>query len=161
LHNLYDRLRHQAFAEGEATTRPEQRVFLLCRSGAAGMQRFGASTWSGDVNNDFPTLEAQVPLGLNTGLSGVPYWGTDVGGFFHAVPETGELYARWFQFGAFTPIFRSHGWVWREHVPWAHGPEIESICRRYAELRYRLLPYTYTLAWQAHTLGLPLSGRSC
>jgi alpha-glucosidase (family GH31 glycosyl hydrolase) len=72
------------------------------------------------------------------------------------VPETGELYARWFQLGAFSPIFRSHGWVWREHVPWAHGPEVEAICRRYAELRYRLLPYTYTLAWHAHTLGLPL-----
>ncbi|HEV8586453.1 MAG TPA: TIM-barrel domain-containing protein, partial [Methylomirabilota bacterium] len=66
LHNVYDRLRHEAFAEGEAAARPEQRVFLLIRSGAAGMQRFGASTWSGDVNNDFPTLEAQVPLGLNT-----------------------------------------------------------------------------------------------
>jgi alpha-glucosidase (family GH31 glycosyl hydrolase) len=120
------------------------------------MQRFGATTWSGDINNDFATLEAQVPLGLNTGLSGVPYWGTDVGGFFHPIPETPELYARWFQLGAFSPIFRSHGWVWREHVPWAHGPEVEAICRRYAELRYRLLPYTYTLAWQAHTLGLPL-----
>jgi alpha-glucosidase (family GH31 glycosyl hydrolase) len=156
LHNVYDRFRYQAFAEGEAAARPDQRVFLLCRSGAAGMQRFGASCWSGDINNDFPTLEAQVPLGLNTGLSGVPYWGTDVGGFFHPVAETGELYARWFQFGAFSPIFRSHGWVWREHVPWAHGPEVEAICRRYAELRYRLLPYTYTLAWQAHTRGLPL-----
>jgi alpha-glucosidase (family GH31 glycosyl hydrolase) len=156
LHNVYDRFRYQAFAEGEAAARPEQRVFLLCRSGAAGMQRFGASCWSGDINNDFPTLEAQVPLGLNTGLSGVPYWGTDVGGFFHPVAETGELYARWFQFGAFSPIFRSHGWVWREHVPWAHGPAVEAICRRYAELRYRLLPYTYTLAWQAHTRGLPL-----
>jgi len=156
LHNIYDRFRHQGFAEGEAAARPDQRVFLLCRSGAAGMQRFGASTWSGDINNDFPTLEAQIPLGLNTGLSGVPYWGTDVGGFFHPVPETGELYARWFQFGAFSPIFRSHGWVWREHTPWAHGPEVEAICRLYAELRYRLLPYTYTLAWQAHALGLPL-----
>ena len=72
------------------------------------------------------------------------------------MPETGELYARWFQLGAFSPIFRSHGWVWREHVPWAHGPEVEAICRRYAELRYRLLPYTYTLAWQAHARGLPL-----
>jgi alpha-glucosidase (family GH31 glycosyl hydrolase) len=156
LHNIYDRLRHQAFAEGEAEDRPDQRVFLLCRSGAAGMQRFGATTWSGDINNDFATLEAQVPLGLNTGLSGVPYWGTDVGGFFHPVPETSELYARWFQLGAFSPIFRSHGWVWREHVPWAHGAEVEAVCRRYAELRYRLLPYTYTLAWQAHTQGLPL-----
>ena len=156
LHNIYDRFRHQAFAEGEAADRPDQRVFLLCRSGAAGMQRLGAATWSGDINNDFATLEAQIPLGLNTGLSGVPYWGSDVGGFFHAVPETGELYARWFQLGAFCPVFRSHGWVWREHVPWAHGPGIEAICRGYAALRYRLLPYTYTLAWQARTLGLPL-----
>ena len=156
LHNIYDRFRHQAFADGEEKDRPDQRVFLLCRSGAAGMQRCGATTWSGDINNDFATLEAQIPLGLNTGLSGVPYWGTDVGGFFHPVPETGELYARWFQLGAFSPIFRSHGWVWREHVPWAHGPEVEAVCRRYAELRYRLLPYTYTLAWQAHADGLPL-----
>ena len=156
LHNFYDRLRHQTFAEGEAADRPDARVFLLCRSGAAGMQRFGASCWSGDVNNDFGTLEAQIPLGLNTGLSGVPYWGSDVGGFFHPIDETGELYARWFQLGAFSPIFRAHGWVWREHVPWAHGAEVEAICRSYAELRYRLLPYTYTLAWQAHMRGLPL-----
>ena len=156
LHNIYDRFRHAAFAGGEAADRPDQRVFLLCRSGAAGMQRYGSTTWTGDVNNDFRTLEAQVPLGLNTGLSGVPYWGTDVGGFFHPIPETAELYARWFQLGAFSPIFRSHGWVWREHVPWAHGAPVEAICRRYAELRYRLLPYTYTLAWQAHAEGLPL-----
>ncbi len=156
LHNIYDRFRHEAFAAGEATERPDQRVFLLCRSGAAGMQRFGATTWTGDVNDDFRTLEAQIPLGLNTGLSGVPYWGTDVGGFFHPIALTSELYARWFQLGAFSPIFRSHGWVWREHVPWAHGPRVEAICRDYAELRYRLLPYTYTLAWQAHTQGLPL-----
>ena len=115
------------------------------------MQRYGAACWSGDINNTFATLEAQIPLGLNTGLSGIPYWGTDIGGFFHPIPESGELYARWFQFGAFCPSFRSHGFVWREHLPWAHGPEIEAICRRYAELRYRLLPYTYTLAWQAHT----------
>jgi alpha-glucosidase (family GH31 glycosyl hydrolase) len=156
LHNIYDRFRQQAFAEGEAADRPDQRVFMLCRSGAAGMQRLGAACWSGDINNDFATLEGQIPLGLNTGLSGVPYWGTDVGGFFHPVPETGELYARWFQLGAFCPVFRSHGWVWREHVPWAHGAEVEAICRSYAELRYRLLPYTYTLAWQARALGLPL-----
>jgi alpha-glucosidase (family GH31 glycosyl hydrolase) len=120
------------------------------------MQRDGAACWSGDINNTFATLEAQVPLGLNTGLSGVPYWGTDIGGFFHPIPESGELFARWFQFGAFCPIFRAHGWVWREHLPWAHGPQVEAICRRHAELRYRLLPYTYTLAWQATTFGLPL-----
>ena len=156
LHNLYDRLRHQTFATGEAVDYPDRRAFLLCRSGAAGMQRYGASCWSGDVNNTFATLEAQIPLGLNTALSGIPYWGTDIGGFFHPMPEGAELYARWFQFGAFCPGFRAHGFIWREHLPWAHGPEIEAICRRYAELRYRLLPYTYTLAWQSHTSGLPL-----
>jgi len=156
LHNAYDLLRQRAFAEGEAADRPDQRVLLLCRSGGAGMQRMGGATWTGDINNDFATLEAQIPIGLSTGLSGVPYWGTDIGGFFHAVPETGELYARWFQLGAFSPLFRSHGWVWREHTPWAHGHEVEAICRRYAELRYRLLPYTYTLCWQARAQGLPL-----
>lgn len=156
LHNLYDRLRQQAFAEGEEQDRPTTRPFLLCRSGAAGMQRFGAACWSGDINNTFATLEAQVALGLNTGLSGIPYWGTDIGGFFHPQPESAELFARWFQFGTFCPIFRAHGWVWREHLPWAHGERIEAICRTYAELRYRLLPYTYSLAWQAHRDGLPL-----
>jgi alpha-glucosidase (family GH31 glycosyl hydrolase) len=155
LHNIYDRYRHQAFFEGESADRPELRPVLLCRSGAAGMQRYGAGCWSGDINNAFATFEYQIPWGLNTVMSGVPYWGTDIGGFFHPVPESAELYARWFQFGAFCPLFRSHGWVWREHVPWAHGAEVEAICRQYAELRYRLMPYTYTLAWQAHTRGLP------
>ena len=82
LHNIYDRFRHQAFAEGEAADRPDQRVFLLCRSGAAGMQQYGSTCWSGDINNDFATLDAQIPLGLSTGLSGIPYWGTDVGASF-------------------------------------------------------------------------------
>ena len=161
LHNVYDLLRDQAFAEGEETDRPNLRPVLLCRSGAAGMQRLGATCWSGDIDNTFATFAAQIPLGLNLALSGVPYWGTDVGGFFHPVAETGELFARWFQFGAFCPIFRSHGRVWREHLPWAHGGEVEAICRRYAELRYRLLPYTYALAWQAQTLGLPLMRPLC
>lgn len=156
LHNLFDRLRHQIFFEGERRDRPEKRPFLLCRSGASGMQRYGAATWSGDVINTFPTLANQVPLALNTGLSGVPYWGSDIGGCYQVVPSSGELFARWFQFGSFCPVFRAHGWIWREHLPWSHGPEVEAICREYAELRYRLLPYTYTLAWQAREQGLPL-----
>ncbi len=155
LHNIYDRYRFQAFAEGEERDYPNRRPFLLCRSGAAGMARFGATCWSGDVNNTFATLEAHVPLGLNTGMSGIPHWGSDIGGFFHPIAESGELFARWFQFGAFSPGFRAHGWVWREHLMWAHGPEVEAICKRFVELRYQLLPYTYTLAWQAHTSGLP------
>jgi len=120
------------------------------------MQRFGATCWSGDIDATFSTLEEQPAIGLNLGLSSVPYWGTDVGGFYQVAPDRAELFVRWFQFGAFCPIFRAHGRVWRDHVPWAHGPEVEAICRRYLELRYRLLPYTYSLAWQAHRHGLPL-----
>lgn len=156
LHNRYDVLRMQAFADGEAADRPRGRVYLLCRSGGPGMQRHGGACWSGDINNTFATLEGQIPAGLSMAMSGVPYWGTDIGGFYHAVPESPELFVRWFQFGTFCPVFRSHGHVWRDHVPWAHGPEVEDICRRYLELRYRLMPYTYTLAWQAHRQGLPL-----
>jgi alpha-glucosidase (family GH31 glycosyl hydrolase) len=156
LHNRYDLMRQQAFAEGEASDRPDQRAFLLCRSGGPGMQRHGAACWSGDIDATFPSLEAQPAIGLNLGLSGVPYWGTDIGGFYRVAPHSDELFVRWFQFGSFCPIFRAHGRVWREHLPWVHGSEVEAICRQYLELRYRLLPYTYTLAWQAHRHGLPL-----
>jgi alpha-glucosidase len=156
LHNRFDLFRQQAFAEGEARDNPNRRPYLLCRSGGAGMQRFGAGVWSGDINNTWTVFEAQPALGLNIGLSGVPLWGTDIGGFYPTVtPQSGELFARWFQFGAFNPVFRSHGVVWRNHAPWSYGDEIEAICRAALELRYRLTPYTYTLAWQAHTTGLP------
>jgi alpha-glucosidase (family GH31 glycosyl hydrolase) len=156
LHNRYDLMRQQAFAEGEAADRPDRRPWLLCRSGGPGMQRYGAVPWSGDINTTFATLESQIRIGLNCGMSGTPHWGTDIGGFYQVAPDGGELFARWFQFGAFCPIFRGHGFVWRDHLPWAHGDTIEAICRRYLELRYRLMPYTYTLAWQAHRDGLPL-----
>jgi len=161
LHNVFDFNRQRAFAEGEHRSRPERRAWLLCRSGYAGMQRFGSACWSGDISNTFDVLEAQVPLGLSTAMSGIPYWGTDIGGFFHTVPETAELYVRWFQLAAFCPVFRSHGRGiglrgWREHLPWAHGSEAEHICRSFTELRYRLLPYNYSLAWEAHAHGTPL-----
>jgi alpha-glucosidase (family GH31 glycosyl hydrolase) len=125
------------------------------------MQRYGSASWSGDINNTFDVFAAQAPLGLSTALSGIPYWGTDIGGFFHTVPESPELFARWFAFGAFCPLFRAHGRGpglrgWREHLPWAHGPEVESVCRKFAELRARLLPYNYTIARQAHERGMPL-----
>ncbi len=156
LHNRFDLLRQQAFAEGEARDRPDARLWLLCRSGGPGMQRFGAMPWSGDINTSFATLEAQIRTGLNVGMSGVPHWGTDAGGFYSVAPDTGELFVRWLQFAAFTSIFRGHGHVWRRHLPWSHGPEIEAICREIIRLRHRLMPYTYTLAWQAHREGLPM-----
>ena len=156
LHNRYDLLRQQCFAEGEARDRPDHRPFLLCRSGGPGMQRFGAIPWSGDIDCTFATLEMQVAIGLNLALSGVPFWGTDIGGFYEIAGGDPELFVRWFQFGAFCPLFRGHGHTWRHHLPWSYGEEIEKICRSYIELRYRLIPYTYTLAWQAHSTGLPM-----
>ncbi|MGE3268038.1 MAG: TIM-barrel domain-containing protein [Chloroflexota bacterium] len=155
LHNTFDLYRFRAFADGEARDRPDGRPWMLCRSGAAGMQRLGAASWSGDINTTFTTFEGQVLLGLGLAMSGVPYWGTDIGGFYPNA-LTPELYTRWFQFGAFCPLFRAHGWELERHFPWAHGPEVEAICRRYMELRMRLLPYLYSLAWEAHTRGLPL-----
>jgi alpha-glucosidase/alpha-D-xyloside xylohydrolase len=116
-----------------------------------------------------------VPVGLNHSLSLTPFWGTDTGGFVPTAELTGELYTRWFQFSAFTPLFRSHGRTWKLRLPWGwntgefgpvesrEGPdrselrnaEVEPICRKYLELRYRLLPYNYTLMREACDTGLP------
>jgi alpha-glucosidase (family GH31 glycosyl hydrolase) len=118
------------------------------------VQRHGAALWSNDVMTDFAWLAPQVATGLNVGLSGVPWWGTDVGGFIGPVASD-ELYCRWFQFGAFSPVFRPHGQD-RPTAPFEFSPATERICRTYAEWRYRLLPYLYTAAREAHDTGLPL-----
>jgi alpha-glucosidase/alpha-D-xyloside xylohydrolase len=142
--------------------------------------------WSGDTESSWKTLEAQIAVGLNYSLSISPFWGSDLGGFYPTRETTGELYARWFQFAAFTPSFRAHGRTWWMRLPWGWGlsetgpregnamntpsaadergiqlsslndQRIEPIAKRYDELRYQLLPYNYTLAWQARTTGLPL-----
>jgi alpha-glucosidase (family GH31 glycosyl hydrolase) len=156
VHNRFDLWRQQCFAEGEARDRPDRRPFLLCRSGGPGMSGLGAVPWSGDINTTFETMEQQIRIGLNLGLSGIPHWGTDVGGFYSVAPDQGELFVRWLQFAAFSTLFRAHGHVWRRHLPWAHGETIETMCRAIIELRYRLLPYTYTLVWQARRDGLPV-----
>src|ERR1041385_713419 len=130
---------------------------------------FGASVtkWSGDVQSRWETLEAHVPVALNPGLSGLPLWGSDIGGFYGTPELTGELFVRWFQFAAFCPLFRSHGRHWHLHTPWGgecgecgppktatftpdpavfHTPMAAPICRKYLELRSRLMPYTYSAA---------------
>ena len=126
LHNRYDLLRQQAFAEGEAVDRPDLRPYLLCRSGGPGMQRFGAVPWSGDINATFASLELQIRTGLQVGMAGVPHWGTDTGGFYRVGANDAELFVRWFQFSAFCSIFRGHGFVWREHLPWSYGDGVEN-----------------------------------
>ena len=172
--------RNQFYWEGPLSAHPERRPFALHRNGYAGLQRFGW-LWSGDIDSSWATLAAQVRNGINVGLCGIPYWGTDTGGFFATRELTPELYVRWFQFSAFCPLFRSHGRTWKLRLPWGwdlgnpgplegsdnlgpnwppeaelHDAEVEEVCREYLNLRYRLLPYLYSSVAQAHRTGLPI-----
>lgn len=165
--NAYALMNAQAIYEGLQQADSNKRVFQLTRSGFAGLQRYSAATWSGDIASRWEDLKAQIPAGLNFALSGIPYWTTDIGGFSvenrftkaqRLWNESGEVTAdydewrelntRWFQFGAFCPLFRSHGqYPYRE--PWniapAGHPAYESMLY-YINLRYSLMPYIYTLA---------------
>jgi alpha-glucosidase (family GH31 glycosyl hydrolase) len=175
--DLHSRLnRHKMYFQGPVSAKPNRRPWSLHRNGYLGIARWGGWMWSGDTDASWRTLEAQIRVGLNHSLSLSPYWGSDIGGFFPNEELTGELYIRWFQFAAFTPSFRAHGKTWWTRLPWGWGlaemgplehrtnplaselnnQAIEVIARKYAELRYRLLPYNYSLAWQARSTGMPL-----
>ena len=120
--NVASRLaRIRMYWEGTQRERPNQRPYALHRNGYAGMQRYAAFLWSGDVNSTWETLRTHIPIALNTGLTGIPLWGTDTGGFVPTKEYTGELYVRWFQFSAFCPLFRSHGRAWKLRLPWEIG----------------------------------------
>lgn len=174
--------RIRMYWEGPQQYRPNERPFALHRNGAPGMQRYGAFLWSGDVYSFWETLKTHVPVAINTGLSGIPFWGTDIGGFVPTADYTGELHVRWFQFGTFCPSFRAHGRNWHLRLPWGwntgklgpaelrgytggaadpdpselNNPRVEPIVKKYLELRYRMLPYTYTIARECTETGLPM-----
>ena len=141
-----------------------KRVFLLTRSAFLGQQRVGATVWSGDVYGSYWGLRHQVAAGLNFALSGYPYWTTDIGGYWpphdNPIPDPAyqELYARWFEYGAFCPIFRTHGHRPQNEI-WSFD-KVESILIAYDKLRYRLMPYIYSLAWRVtnedYTIQRPL-----
>lgn len=172
--NTYALMNAEAIYTGQRDERPNQRVFLLTRSGFAGLQRYSTATWSGDIGTCWEDMKAQISAGLNFSISGIPYWTQDVGGFSvqkkfekategsEAMEEWRELNARWHQWGAFTPLYRSHGqYPFRElyHIaPDAH-PAFQSMLY-YNRLRYRLMPYLYTLAsrtwFDDYTLMRPL-----
>jgi alpha-glucosidase len=153
VHNLYAVLMNQAGFEGLERARPERRPFIVSRSGWAGLQRH-AFLWTGDVESSWDALAQSVRTLLGLAVSGVPFAGSDAGGFT-GDPDP-ELYLRWLQLAAFTPFFRVHsarGSPPRE--PWAHREPWLARARETIQFRYRLLPYLYTLAHQAATAGLP------
>lgn len=175
--NLFERIkRHQLYYQGYLFTNPDVRPWSLQRNGYPGIAQWGGWVWSGDTQSSWKSLEAQIAVGLNYSMSIGPFWGSDIGGFYSNEELTGELYARWFQFGAFCPSFRSHGRTWWTRLPWGWGlsdmgpkevntpplqsemnnTAIEPIVKKFTELRYHLLPYNYTLAWEARNMGMPM-----
>ncbi|MCU0452981.1 MAG: DUF4968 domain-containing protein [Bacteroidetes bacterium] len=153
VHNLYNLLWSRTIAEGWAAYRPDERLFNLTRSGWAGSQRYGTALWSGDVSKTFGGLAAQRAMMLNAGLSGLGWFHSDIGGFCCGTSPT-ELYIRWMQFGAFAPIMRAHG-TGGPTEPWGFGDQALLIARDLIRLRYRLIPYWYTLAHEQSVTGMP------
>ncbi|HLO50832.1 MAG TPA: TIM-barrel domain-containing protein, partial [Kamptonema sp.] len=153
-HNLYGLMMAKACYEGLKRSRPNQRSFVLTRSGFAGIQQW-SSVWMGDNQSLWEHLEMSLPMLCNMGLSGVAFIGCDIGGF--AGNATAELFARWMQVGMLYPLMRGHSaMTTARHEPWVFGDRVEKICREYLELRYQLLPYLYTLCWEAATTGNPI-----
>jgi alpha-glucosidase len=153
-HNLYALLENRAAYESLRKLRPSNRPWLLTRSGWAGIQRY-AWNWTGDTGTNWWSLQQNLRLALMLGLSGAPYTGSDIGGFNgHPSPE---LYGRWFQMASFLTFFRTHSAVMvPRREPWTFGEPTTSIVRKFLELRYRLMPYWYTLAAEANKNGAPL-----
>jgi alpha-glucosidase/alpha-D-xyloside xylohydrolase len=169
--------RHRMYYEGPLSDEPNVRPWDLQRNGYPGIARTGGWYWSGDITSTWKALAEHVKLGLNASLSVSPFWGTDIGGFYTTPTKeyTGELYVRWFQFAAFCPLFRSHGRTWKLHTPMGwntgetgpietrpapddselHNEAVEPICRDYLNLRYQLMPYTYTITREARDTGMP------
>ena len=148
----------KAVYDGQRATNPSKRVAILTRSAFAGQQRFGTINWSGDVGWNWDAFKRQIVAGLNYSLTGMPYWTTDIGGFFrpgrtqYTDPKYHDILTRWFQFGTFNTIFRMHGYQ-TETEPWKYGDTVMNNMRTMMNLRYRLMPYTYSEAWQVSKNG--------
>ena len=162
--NAYALMNAEAIYDGQRHTNNSDRVFLLTRSGFAGLQRYSTATWSGDIATRWEDMKAQISAGINFSISGVPYWTMDNGGFcvekrYEKAKEGSEdrsewreLNVRWHQFGTFVPLFRTHGqFPYREL--WNIAPDTHPAYKTmlyYTQMRYRLMPYIYTLAGMSH-----------
>ena len=155
--DLFSLMTTQAVYEGQRAASNDKRVFILSRSAAAGTQRNSVSAWSGDVESNWLSFARQIPAGLNFSLSGIPYWTTDIGGFIIGNPDDPayrELFIRWFEYGTFCPIFRLHGTrTTNTNELWSYGEQAQKILTDYDRLRYRLMPYIYSLAWKTTSEG--------
>ena len=162
--NVYPLLHNEGIQEHWRAANDKQRTFLLTRSAFLGSQRVGGTVWSGDVYSSYWGLTHQVAAGMNYALTGMPYWTTDIGGYWPTYPGQlddpayQELYLRWFQFGVFCPVFRSHGH--RPHNEMWTYPLVEPTLIQYDKLRYRMMPYIYSLGWKVssedYTMQRPL-----
>ena len=165
VYNAYPLLHTTAIYEGQKRDVPSKRPFSLTRSAFAGQQRNASVIWSGDIAARWDVLRRQVPAGLNFVMTGIPYWNTDIGGFFGpnqagiTTREYQELFTRWFQFGAFTPMFRVHGSGVGKEI-WRFSDTTQTTLIAYDQLRYRLLPYIYSVSWMVtdggYTMMRPL-----
>ncbi|MFI3248531.1 MAG: glycoside hydrolase family 31 protein [Rikenellaceae bacterium] len=163
--NIYGTMVSRAVYEGRRAEFPSERVMNLTRSGFAGHQRYSSVLWSGDVDGTWKQYREQIAAGLNLTMTGLPYWTTDIGGYFRekvgansviqnhlTSPSYIEMLARWFQYGAFCPIFRIHGHDYVTEV-WKFGEEFEKAARKFIDLRYQLMPYIYSTAWDMSNDG--------
>lgn len=153
VYNAYPLFHTQGVYEGMRRDLPKKRAFILTRSAYAGQQRNAAITWSGDTAGNWDVFKRQIPAALNFTISGIPYWSADIGGFFGGSPRDpayAELFVRWFQFGVFNPMFRVHGTGEGKEI-WQFDPATQQILLDYDRLRYRLLPYIYSLSWDVTT----------
>jgi len=164
VYNAYPLMHSTGIYQGQRAATDQKRVVILTRSAYAGQQRNSAITWSGDIQGTWQVLKNQIPAGLNFSLSGIPYWNTDTGGFFGnratgngnpQNPQFEELFARWFQFSAFCPMFRVHSSSGLNpgRELFRFDEKTQGNMRNYLDLRYRLLPYLYSVAWQVTSSG--------
>lgn len=162
--NIFPILVSKTVYEGSREADPNKRVFILTRSGFSGIQRYGVSTWSGDVGNDWETLKRQLAAGLSYMASGMPWWTFDAGGFFrpedqYKDPAYHERFIRWLQLATFSPLQRVHGYKTNTEF-WNYGPEVEQQSLKYLKLRYSLLPYIYAqnadITFKGGTLMRPM-----
>lgn len=147
----------KAVYEGQRNVTSDKRVCILTRCAFSGQQRYAIINWSGDIGGTWDAYKRQIVAGLNFTITGLPYWTTDIGGFFRSPDQYTntdyqELLIRWFQWGVFNPIFRMHGYMSKTE-PWQYGPAVEDNMRQMMNLRYRLLPYIYSNAWQVTSQG--------